>query len=370
MTFSFSSLLRLLVLLAVCATMFAVGVAKLHPPLPASRTLRPVHHYNINEYFLNNAVNRTPVWLNSETGFMTDHPLEDDDVLEGASCSPWSDEKNQFQVVGRWSTRTKDGPMSMSKDFGLARYTFPSGQMLDHISTETVPVGPPCWYPGTQARILFTAGDGSLYDFAFEPEPWATIPQAKPLRDLTPRPILWRCPKPGQGDVYLSDLSWPSDPRMGGCLVVSLREQAPSENGIPAFTRTSLWWLKLNFAGTEVVDLGELLVNDGSDKSDLSYDHRNPVVSALADGRLALAYLRQKCSDLGWEVRLAPIELDPETHIPRARVTESIALARKCQPAIPSFSSDGRWLNVITGPEAKDSRVARLPLTDLFHDSK
>ena len=113
---------------------------------------------------------RTPRWLDAETGTVTTFPIEEGDVLEAASCSPWVDEKGRHQVIGRWSSRTKDGPMSMSTDFGLARYMFPSGQLLDHVSTDIVPVGAPSWFPGTRANILFAAGDGNLYKYAFETE--------------------------------------------------------------------------------------------------------------------------------------------------------------------------------------------------------
>src|SRR3954468_14182751 len=166
MSFSFSSLIRLLVLLALGATMMAVGISRLDPPKPAWRVRRPAQYSNINEYFLD-VRDRTPRWLDVQTGQVKAQALSDGDVLEVASCAPWVDERGRTQVVGRWSSRTKDGPMSMSQDFGLARYTFPGGEMLDHASPEIVRVGPPCWFPGTRARILFVAGDGMLYHYAF-----------------------------------------------------------------------------------------------------------------------------------------------------------------------------------------------------------
>jgi hypothetical protein len=367
MSFSFSSLIRLLVLMAVGSTMLAVGLSRLDPPRPGMRVRRMVRHSNINEYFLD-VTDRTPRWLDTETGQMASYPLEDSDVLEAASCSPWVDEKNQYQAVGRWTTRVKDGPMSMSKDFGLARYAFPSGVMLDHVSTEIVPVGPPCWYPGIRARILFAAGDGMLYHFAFEPEPWLKGADPEAKGDLKPKPLIWRCPKPGNGDIYISDAAWPDDSRLGGRLVVALREQQVLPNGRRVFTRTRLWWVKLNVGGTEIVEVGRLLISDG-EGADFDHDQRAPTVGSLADGTLTVAYLRQRIGETGWEVRIAPIEFEEDHQDPRAFEARSLLLCPRGQPAPPTFSSDGRWLNVITGLENSENRVARLSLDRLFTSS-
>jgi hypothetical protein len=370
MSFSFSSLIRLLVLMAVGSTIMAVGLARLTPPRPSNRAGHSAKYTNINEFFLADVTERTPVWLDAETGKMTTFSLEDGDVLETATCSPWSDEKNQRQVVGRWTTRIKDGPMSVSKDFGLARYSFPGGQMLDHVSTEMVPVDSPCWYPGTRARVLFSGGDGLLYHYAFEPEPWLKTAKPEAGRDLKPIQLEWHCPKPGNGKVFFGDITWPDDPRMNAYPVVSLREQIPGPHGTAIYSRTSLWWLKLNLAGTEILDLGRLLVSDDLSQSDLKFDHRKPSIGELADGHLVMSYLRQRMGDSGWELRIAPIEFDSDHHVPRAIESQSVSLATRCQPAQPTFTADGRFLNAIAGPEAKDSKVIRLPLDRVFSRSK
>jgi hypothetical protein len=364
MSFSFSSLIRLLVLLAVGSTMLAVGLSRMDPPKPERRTRQHASFTNINEYFLE-VEDRVPRWLDSDSGRIDAHATEDGDVLEAASCSPWVDEKGRYQVIGRWSNRTQAGPLSTSQDFGLARYAFPSGEMLDQVSTEIVPVSPPCWYPGTRARVIFVAGDGMLYHYAFEPERDLKGLEAEPKRDLSPKMLTWRRPKPGSGGIFISDLTWPEDPRMAGRVVVALHEQATSSEGLKHFTRTRLWWLKLNVAGTEVIEAAPLLEQDGvasSEKSDL----RSPTVGTLADGTLVLAYLSQSPREPGWKLRVARIELEGDHQVPKALESGSLILDTKCQPASPSFSSDGRWLYAITAPDAKNNRICRLPTSKLF----
>ena len=364
MSFSFSSLIRLIVVMALGSTMLAVGLSKLDPPKPGWRAPRAARYFNINEYFLN-ATDRTPRWLDAETGQIRSIPVEDGDVLESASCSPWVDEKGNHQVIGRWSKRTKDGPSSMSIDFGLARYSFPGGQILDYVSTETVPVGVPSWFPGTRARVLFAAGDGNLYHYAFEPEAWMKEADPEAKGDSSPKVVTWKCPKPGIGNVFISDLTWPEDPRMGGCVVVSLREQSPNSQGLRTFTRTGLWWLRLNHAGTEVVEAGRLLTSDSVGSHDVPCDERAPTVGILANGKLVLAYLYQRDKARGWELRVAPIEFEGDHHIPKADDLKSRVVSTECMPSPPTFSSDGRWLNAIVeiGPTA--GRVTRLSIAEL-----
>ncbi len=361
MSFSFSSLIRLLVLLALGSTMLAVGLSRLDPPGPGWRSRRTPRDFNVNECFLD-VTDRTPRWLDSETGRVVSAPLADGDVLEVASSSPWVDEHGHRQVVGRWSSRTKDGPMSMSHDFGLARYTFPGGEKLDQVSTEIVPVGPPCWFPGTRARVLFAAGDGELYRYAFEAE---DRQKSDPERDPRPSPIAWRCPKPGQGEVFLGDLTWPDDPRLGGCVVASLRLQGPDGRGGRVYSRTQLWWLKLNHAGTHIVDAGRLIVPEpGAD--DDGYDERSPSLATRSDGRLALAYLHHRGEIRGWELRVAPVSIDAERHVPSALQSAFRVLAPGCQAAPAAFSPDGRWLTAIVGAHPSVARMKRLATDAAF----
>jgi hypothetical protein len=364
MSFSFSSLVRLLVLLAMGSTMIAVGVARLDPPRPIRRMMKHESHVNISEYYLDVA-DRTPRWLDVETGRVLPLPMTGGDVLDAASTSPWVDEQGERQVVGRWSRRTLEGTLSTIKDIGLGRYSFPKGEPLDLVSTEIVPVGQPCWFPGTGAKVLFTAGDGLVYRYAFEEEKGADdATPSRPSGDRQPRPVTWRCEKPGVGDVFLSDLSFPSDPRMSGCVVAALREQERVPGQGLRYTRTRLYWLKLNHAGTEVVEAGRLVEPDAGHSHDGEFDERAPSISTLSDGSLALAYLRQHAGRMGWELRIAPVNFPGDPGVPRVLETSARLLSSTCQPSHPAFSSDGRWLSVVIGLSPSDAQPARIATVD------
>lgn len=359
MSFSFSSMVRLTVLLAISGTIVAVGVSRLDPPKALKRSRQPVTNFNINDFFLNVADHK-PRWLDSETGEMTLAPFFVDDVLEAASSSPWVDESGHHQVVGRWANRTFEGPRTISDEFGLARFSFPDGRVLDRVPTETYPAGPPCWLPGVQARVLFAAGDGQLYRFSFESDfPTTSSEGLREPVDSEPKVLTWACPKPEGCDVFIGDISWPEDPRMGGRLVVSLRVHERDEFGARRFSKTQLWWLKLNHSATRIIEAGPLINHDLKDSLTRSFDERSPTVAALPDGSLGLAYTRQTEFGLGWSVCLATLSTDTEHRPVPAIESKTRLVVPQSYPAPLAFSSNGKWLNALVGEKDSDESIGR-----------
>ena len=361
MTFSFASMFRLMVILGVGSTILAVGVSRLDPPQPMRRSLQPITQVNINDFFLQ-VPDRQPRWLNSESGEVSVTPIVADDILEVASYSPWSDQTGHRQVVGRWSNRTLEGPKTVTHAFGLARYSFPEGRVLNQVTTDIFPVCPPCWFPGTRARVLFAAGDGQLYRFGFESdEPGLTTADKLESLDSKPQVVNWKCPKPGSDNVHICEISWPDDPRMEGRLLASMRICVADSESTRSFSQAQLWWLKLNHSGTEIVDAGPLVNHDVSGSELIDLDERSPTVAGLPDGSLALAYNRELNTESGWATRLAPLRMDGD-HRPIATLeSETRIVTTQSLPAPLAFSPDGRWLNTLVGDLETSGKVVRVP---------
>ena len=357
-TFSFSSLTRLAVLLAVVATAAAVGVSRLDPARPASRSPRPATTVNINDYLLR-VTDRQPRWLDSETGEVKVTPIVADDVLEVASCSPWVDDNGDRQMVGRWSNRTANGTQTVNHAFGLARYSFPGCRVLDRVATEVVPVSPPCWFPGTSARILFVAGDGLLYHFAFEGEGQAGDAAAA-FADPAPIPVAWACPRPGGGEVHVCDVSWPDDPRLGGRLLASMRTTVVDPGGARSYSRSRLYWLQLDPAGTQVVAAGPLVDHDANRSAGPECDERSPTVAVLPDGSLGLAFTQLVEGESSWTTRLGALRVEADGRPVAAPSSTARVVAQRSQAAPLAFSADGRFLNVLIGDRGQTESIARI----------
>lgn len=102
MRFSLFALLRLVVLLSVGAVLLAVSVARLVPSSGKPRTVA------VPVYDVLNRVAFTPTesdasYLDHETGKVHEFKLPIEDRLDYAVCSPWTDERGEFEVVGAGS---------------------------------------------------------------------------------------------------------------------------------------------------------------------------------------------------------------------------------------------------------------------------
>ena len=363
MTFSFGSMIRLLVLLAIGSTLLAIGVSRLVPPQPSRRYLQAVTSHNINDFFLR-VPHRRSLWMDAESGAISKAPIGEDEILEAASCSPWVDETGQRQVVGLWSNRTFRGPSTLCNAVGLARYTFPGGQLLDQVPSEVFPVGPPCWMPGIRARVVFAGGDGRLYRFAFEPDgPLADSDERRKPVDSRPTPLEWACPKPGTGNVLVGDISWPEDPRMQGRMVVSLQLCEATDTQPVRFSEMQIWWLKLNHSATQIIEAGPMFAHKANEPRGQGTGARSPVVASLPDGSLGLAYTRETLAGVDWSVHLARVEFTAD-HRPIAAVeSQTRLIATRCRPSPLAFSTDGRWINALTVDSVPDKPAARFSTT-------
>jgi hypothetical protein len=350
MRFSLSSLLRLGLLAVLLSSAAALGLARIVPAPKGWRMLRPVAYTSINSFCLD-PCSRGSVWIDRDGATIGGSRRGDDELIEYASFSPWCDENGRCQVVSRWSWGLQGE--SSEGSYGLARVTYPAGEVLDHVETDVVPVSYPCWYPGTRARVLFAAGDGKLYQCAFEPAEGPDGPADG--TEGRPRELVWDCPLPCEDGVYLTDPCWPSDPRMRNILFVGLRcTPGPSRGGVGP---TQIWWLRLSDEGGSIEEAGQLL---GGPTDSPAVVERCPVLGRSPAGGSLLAYFRgTKGQPMGLHV--VQIEMDPGQDCPRAVAGSDATLAENCLASPPVFSSDRRWLSIVQLAEGGRG-LRRIPL--------
>src|SRR5262249_28483870 len=139
-------------------------------------------------------------FLDPETGQYSRMAIPDGDSLLFAQASPWRDGRGRSQVVGRWMGRDRDD--GGARGFGLARYSYPSGEVLDPLPVDVAPASPPAWFPDLSARLIYAGTDGRLYRIAFEDEAGRPTGRGEALR---PVPLSWQCATPGVGRVHVED---------------------------------------------------------------------------------------------------------------------------------------------------------------------
>jgi hypothetical protein len=354
MRVSLNGLVRLVGLLALVSCAVAVGLARLEPAAAHFRLAAPPHYGVINGFVLSTPPGETR-FLDAETGRFCRITVPEGDRLDYGTCSPWQDEEGESQVVGRWSRRTPGGAESLAEEFGLARYSVPSGRVLDRVPLEVVPAGHPCWFPGTAARVLYAGTDGRLYRLSFEGPGAAGGAGGDPPR---PQPIDWRCPAPGIKQM-VRDPVWPTDPRLGGRLIVTLSYR-PSAAEL-ALTPGRLWWLRLSDDGAAVVDAGPLTETEpAAGQRPLGRaEERFPNLAVTPDGALTLAYLWQRERTGVWDLRLARVAIDSETGDPMVPPEGVRTVAGGHLSELPPFSADGRYVYAVLDRDAA-TRAAKV----------
>jgi hypothetical protein len=334
---------RLIVLVSAGLCGIAIELGRLAPrPVDSRRTEASVC-LGLDDFHF-----RTPQsqsrFLDPESGKYFKVSIPANDRFDHASCSPWKDGRGESQVAGRWTLRTRSRSglrEDVAQEFGLARYTFPGGEVLDHVATDVVLNSRPCWIPGPLPRILFTAGDGQLYRFDFEDSDGRLRSRREGDAHPDPYPLRWRTPPPGEGLITLRDPTWPTTATWERRIIVSLSYQERREDGTRAFADPQLWWLRLNPEVTAIEEAGRLTHPEPSLPR---FKEIMPGVTTLPGGGLVVAYLTQQEGQCGWSLRVAPLAPDAASERPQVDDRAGLDIAEHCVAAPLTFSADGRWV--------------------------
>ena len=376
MRFSLTSLVKMIGMLAVLACVVAIGLARMAPVASHFRMKSPPIYAVINSYGAQLDQSKLN-FLDITKGSIQSVGLPRNQYLDFASCSPWVDDRGEYQVVGRFAEYQHGKGVPEVVRVGVARYAMPSGRLISTTPGDTVPNSRPCWYPGHASRILFAGGDGRLYQMDFSgydaelaDEP---IDNEDYLADtemaVEPVAIAWAC-KPPHDRMVISDPFWSDDPRLGGKLIVSLSYWTEKER--KEFTPGRLWWLKLNVEGTEIVEASPLDASDRSKTPENSSGRvRFPSIAATPTGGLVLAYLWQGEKTIGdWQVRIESLEFDAKTREPMSIPSSAKTITAAHVGTMPQFSADGRWLYAILRNQDPARYSAKRPGTVVRYEAE
>lgn len=356
MRFSLTAPLRGLLLIAMVLGTTAVGLGRLAPRPTNLRMRMKASCVGINGYHFTKA-HCNGLLFDPETGEYSRMALPPGDSLDYAISTPWQDEEGGRQVVGRWVSRS--APEGLSQGFGLGRYAFPSGEVLNRVTLDVMPMGVPCFLPGRAVRVIFAAGDGLLYRLAFEDE--EGLPCLSDEEDLHASPLVWRKDLAGDPPMALSDPVWPDTPRLGGRLIVSLTRLVDAGGGQKT-RQVELWWLRLDSQARQIIGAGPLHGPDPASTGRSWVEESLPSVGETPEGDLVLAYLLKRERDTGWELRLAPLNIEPRTGNPVMDLAQSVKVGGPRLHTLPIFSGDGCWVfslpHCLLGPD----RPERTPI--------
>jgi hypothetical protein len=345
-------LTRFTVLIGLALMIVAVGLGRMTPAREARELSGPPIAF-ISSYLLRTSISQLNL-LDAEQGHLRALTLGHGDGLDCFSASPWTDAWGERHLAGRWSNTEGQAESTLFHGFGIARVAYPSGRLIDHVEADVQPCSPPCWFPGTAARILFPAADGLLYSYSFEDDPTGKSPPDR----KQPRPLRWDLQSPtNRPPGIVQDIAWASPLGTSRLLVATILPSDRSSDGSPQ-SRVELWWFRLSTDGSSVTTGGPLLV-PGSAATPNCKSFRKPAVTTTAEGdRLLACLIEGEESNLA--LALIPLPTDPASEGLGIEPAAIRILADGCAPVAPAFSADGRWISFAQGGFSAGSlRISR-----------
>ena len=219
MSFSFSSLIRLIDFSWPWSTALWRSDSRrrsTQPRKPAQGGSGRGQVFNLNEYFPGLVPTGRPRWLDAET-------VADFRPIRWMMATSWrrraaprgSTTRGRYQVAGRWSSRTKDGPDVDQHSTSAWRATsFPGGTIARPRLDRDRAGRPPCWFPRNPRAILFTPATVSSTITRSSRRPRLTrrrIARGRTTPTISTPLKMATCPRPGLRRGLL-DPSWGPDP--------------------------------------------------------------------------------------------------------------------------------------------------------------
>jgi hypothetical protein len=354
-----SVLTRLFVFLLAGTTLFALGVAQFDSsrlpvvPIFSSRwdTLSPDRwsRYEPRQGFY---------LIDRVSGSSNLVPLPEEEQWGLLSVSPWSDAEGKSEVVGHCHSlgTTLDG----HPFWGLARLSLPEGKVIDRVKLDLLPSGRLCWLPDRPGEILFAAGDGYFYRCSFGADEDAGVAADPESKDGSPRSgvrqVVWKCPRPGKGNVLVADPVWPIHPRFRNLVFATLSySNRPGDKAMKLPFQP--WWFRMSVDGAAIEAAGPLPPPGWESRLGGDSAKHFPNAAVAADGTISMIYLSKPPGDRHMRLEGATIGIDPTSGLPRILAERPPrVLAEECASVPPVFSADGKAAFVIS---ARSGRVVQ-----------
>lgn len=353
-------LLRGVAASAILATSLAIAAARIVPRTERQRTISASPYWAVNRLFFDAANPRVRI-LDAESGCITNMVMPTGENLQYASFSDWVDESGNRQVVGIWSHLAGRELEAACLGLGLSRVLYPSGVVLDRINDlPALPSGAPCWYPGTEARILYPAGDGRLYQYAFE----VSARSGRPTPDDGAVPVPWSRALAANPMLRIQEICWPKDPRFHGKLFATVSSSVCTVEGQKVLGPTHIWWLTLSGNGN-MITAGGPLASARPDPEHL-IEQCAPSLTVAADGTPVLVYHERIQGERVGEARMVRLEFDPETGVPAIRPEQSVRAAGLCKPVPAAFTRRGDGFFLYRSNESGQPMLTRYAVAGLL----
>jgi hypothetical protein len=266
--------------------------------------------------------------------------LPEENAWGPVSVSPWSDSEGHTDAVGPcYSLPLSEGGTQF---WGLARFQFPEGRIIEKVHLDVLPTSRPCWSPERPGRILFAAGDGKLYWMDFQDEGddgLGGTPSSRDARFAIPQAVQWNCSPLMTRSLIIADPTWPGDARLRHLLFATGTPQVSREERTSTHV-PQIWWFMLSHDGTTIEAAGQM--EQPADVATESTVQRFPTIGVDRRGKTHLFYLARTRGNRALRLEAVPIEIDGANRQPRVVAgSRPVVLESDAALTPPLVAADG-----------------------------
>ncbi|WZO98041.1 hypothetical protein EP7_005094 [Isosphaeraceae bacterium EP7] len=320
---------RVVIGLALAITVAAILLGRYVDPLVGRArephgVVRAVHIQDAAAFCRDQANN----FFDPETGESVRLALPMQGGFGPIGLAPPSDGTGSRRAAGFSAVGRGEGESSTHR---LVVFGVPDGREIDRVSLDVIPTSDPCWSPDGSERIVFSAFDGRLYEYRRGTRSGMAVRRLEMRGGLTPRSI-------GQ----IRDVCWPTDPRLGGRLLVTTRLPGKADGGMgtPPY---QMAWLRLD------PEDGSILECEPLDRSiqGAGCERRFPTIGRSLGGGIQVAFLARRDGETHWHLELAELAASGvDGALSLVEGSERI-IARRVHPTPAAFSSDGQFITYV-----------------------
>jgi hypothetical protein len=316
----FVFLTRLVICVLAATSLMALGVSIAHPRIAPQVQVWTARWDSLNPQSSPDQprVEERCYLIDLESNRCEVVQLPEENAWGPLSVSPWCDPEGNLEAVGPCYGLL--GTTETQLSWGLARFRFPEGRIIEKVHLDLLPTGRPCWSPDRPGRILFAAGDGKLYRLDFPNDDGCDGLERRSLsteaNDRIPQPIEWSCAPLGSRSLVISDPVWPSDPRIRHLVFATATPQlARGERTIT--NAPQIWWFMLGGAGTTIEGAGRMFKPAPAGIEANTTAKRFPTIGVDRSGAIHLIYLARAQGKRSLRLEAVEIEVDPTSRQPR-----------------------------------------------------
>lgn len=332
MRISIYSMLRLICLMTIVATITGVLTNRLIPDVKPVWTVDHKQPWAVGQHLINPFTGHGLI-LNTNTDQTIQLQTSRRENLDLLSVSPFQDEKGVRQMICRVQYSSGEGTEMEPGSIQVARYSYPTHRLLDQREIDWLPNSQPTWDLRTDngLKCVFSTGAGQLVRLDWTGENGRRTSHRG-------QEIQWAVEPPFGAMTFIVEPSWMPGVENTNRMLVTIWGNDPKTRE----PHLGIAWIELDERRDAIIDYG--MISDSiltADNARLAM--RYPTFHHDSNGALHLFWYERQAYERAWHLKTAPI-VSSTGRTQKFQMGRSRTLASGCQAVPFGFSDKLRYV--------------------------